>query len=220
MKINPITTALSTLLLAISSQALGAVKTFNYDNILIESLRLNDVTDFKDLAEDWLFYSDRETYRKYKSDEFEFQEKVDEAGKKLQKLVQKEEKSPVTFNILVDTQFGEYDFENHKFDYQPLMNGHLYVSGNTSYAKKLPRQINLYVSNPEIINGIPMEKAEAKQFIQKRKNQFGSIDRSATLSIHIRFDSAEGLDSLTGEVLSYEIKDKQKKVIYQQKAGK
>ncbi|MFZ7294645.1 DUF4852 domain-containing protein [Avibacterium avium] len=196
----------------------AAVKKFNYDNILIESLRLNNITDFKPLAEEWLLYSDKQTYHKYKNDEFEFQDKVEEAGKKLKTLVEKAPPSP-EFTILVDTQFGEYDFEKNQFTYQPLMNGHLYIDGGliTHYTKTLPRRINLYVSNPEVIDGIQMPKAEAKKFIQHRKDQFGNINRNVVLSVNIQFNSADGLDNLTGTVLSYTLKDKDNKIIYSKK---
>ncbi|HDV7264416.1 TPA: DUF4852 domain-containing protein, partial [Mannheimia haemolytica] len=80
--------------------------------------------------------------------------------------------------------------------------------------ENLPRKINLYVSNPEFIDGIPMGKDKAKEFLQKRKNSLGNINRSVILYVDVQFEKAEGLDNLTGKVLSYSVKDNKDKVIY------
>ncbi len=125
----------------------------------------------------------------------------------------KSEEAPIVFTIPVNSEFGNYDFEQGKFEYQPLMNGHMYISSN-QYTENLPRKINLYVSNPEFIDGIPMGKDKAKEFLQKRKNSLGNINRSVILYVDVQFEKAEGLDNLTGKVLSYSVKDNKDKVIY------
>lgn len=194
--------------LLLSASAFSVSKNFNYQNILMESLHLSENTELTLLSKDWLLYSDKNTYHKYQNDEFEFQDKIEQAGKKLQKLVddRKSEESPVVFTIPVNSEFGNYDFEQGKFEYHPLMNGHMYISSN-QYTENLPRKINLYVSNPEFIDGIPMGKEQAKEFLQKRKNSLGNINRSVILYVDVQFERAEGLDNLTGKVLSYSIKD-------------
>ncbi|HEB5611579.1 TPA: DUF4852 domain-containing protein, partial [Mannheimia haemolytica] len=165
--------------LLLSTSAFSVSKNFNYQNILMESLHFSENIELSSLSKDWLLYSDRNTYHKYQNDEFEFQDKIEQAGKKLQKLVddRKSEEAPIVFTIPVNSEFGNYDFEQGKFEYQPLMNGHMYISSN-QYTENLPRKINLYVSNPEFIDGIPMGKDKAKEFLQKRKNSLGNINRS------------------------------------------
>ncbi|WP_458118860.1 DUF4852 domain-containing protein [Mannheimia haemolytica] len=201
--------------LLLSTSAFSVSKNFNYQNILMESLHFSENIELSSLAKDWLLYSDRNTYHKYQNDEFEFQDKIEQAGKKLQKLVddRKSEEAPVVFTIPVNSEFGNYDFEQGQFEYQPLMNGHMYISSN-QYTENLPRKINLYVSNPEFIDGIPMGKDKTKDFLQKRKNSWGNINRSVILYVDVQFEKAEGLDNLTGKVLSYSVKDDKDKVIY------
>lgn len=87
----------------------------------MESLHFSENIELSSLSKDWLLYSDRNTYHKYQNDEFEFQDKIEQAGKKLQKLVddRKSEEAPIVFTIPVNSEFGNYDFEQGKFEYQP-----------------------------------------------------------------------------------------------------
>ncbi len=65
----------------------------------MESLHFSENIELSSLSKDWLLYSDRNTYHKYQNDEFEFQDKIEQAGKKLQNWWMTENlKKPLLFS--------------------------------------------------------------------------------------------------------------------------
>jgi len=121
-------------------------------------------------------------YKKYRNDEFEWQDQKQKIKKEIEQLVLS---TSTTGNYVMATgiEFGNYDFEKLGFNvsigegtYFPF-----YASGR--YNSNLP-QISLVFVDFTKYNFFPVAKDKANEFLKSRKDSYGNVDRKITLLIH------------------------------------
>lgn len=141
-----------------------------------------------------------DTYNKYKNDEFEWDEKFSAIKNKLADKINSTDLNAV-YTIVTSVEIGDYNFEKEGFPV--AINEGVYFpferfSGLWSYGISeksiLYKQSAFKLDGFEKYNFIAMPKAEAKKFLQGRKNSWGDVNRNVTLQITYKiapFDSKE-----------------------------
>lgn len=140
----------------------------------------------------------RDTYEKYKNDEFEWDEKFSEIKQDLNKKISEADMDSV-YTVVTDVEFGDYDFTNEGF---PVSIGegtffpynHFDNYYNASYDSLFEDKIALKLDSFDKYNFLGMPKADAKTFLQGRKSSSGYVNREVTLEITYKiasFDSKE-----------------------------
>lgn len=138
------------------------------------------------------------TYKKYKNDEFEWDEQFSIIKQNLKKQVEEADMDS-TYIIGTTLEFGDYDFTNEGFPIT-ISAGTFFPFNyfNNWYDYKrtslLHKRMALKLDSFEKFNFFAMPKDEAKTFLQGRKNSYGNVNRKVALQIYYKiaaFDSDE-----------------------------
>lgn len=158
-------------------------------------------TGTKITDEEYLNYAkvvERETYRKYSNDEFEWDEQFSLLKKKFDASIQNADLES-EYVIVTGVEAGDYDFTNEGF---PVSIGEgtffpfktFYYDYESSRASLFRKQVALKLDAFEEYDFFAMPKTDAKKFLQGRKSSNGSVDRNVTLQITYKiagFESKE-----------------------------
>lgn len=151
--------------------------------------------------EEYLNYAkvvEAETYRKYRNDEFEWDEQFTLIKQKLDDSIKNADLDS-TYTIVTSVEFGDYDFTNEGF---PVTIGEgtffpirgFYNDYDATRESLFRKSLGFKLDSFDKYNFFAMPKAEAKTFLQGRKARNGSVDREITLQITYKiaaFDSKE-----------------------------
>lgn len=158
-------------------------------------------TSTKITDEEYLNYAkvvERETYRKYSNDEFEWDEQFSLLKKKFDTSIQDADLEG-EYVIVTSVEAGDYDFTNEGF---PVSIGEgtffpfktFYYDYESSRTSLFRKQVALKLDSFERYNFFAMPKTDAKNFLQGRKYSNGSVNREVTLQITYKiagFESKE-----------------------------
>ena len=175
-----------------------------YQNMFLALMKLNPSFDYENSVAGYMQVYRPTVWQRTHNDEFERRGAEEET-------LQMMKKSAGSFNlddpIVIHTaiQFGEYDFKQHQFALNPFSDASFFPV-NYCCVNGLPNQIQLYFSNPDIINGLPMDDQAAKLFINRHK-QYGNVNRQLNADISVKLVSAKGDDQLVGEVVKVVLHD-------------
>lgn len=175
-----------------------------YQNMLIASMKLNPGFDYENAVDGYMQAFRPTVWQQSHDDEFEKHGKEAETVKMMKD-------SAASFNlsdpIVINTgiQFGEYDFNSHQFALSPFTESS-YFPVNHCCNNGIPNQIKLFFSNPDIINGLPMDEAAAKNFLNQHK-QFGNVNRTINAQISVILKSSKSDDELIGQVVKVVLHD-------------
>ena len=137
-------------------------------------------------------------YNKYKNDEFEWDEQFSNIKDSLKTKVENADMDSV-YSISTSVQFGDYNFANEGFNvtigegtFFPFdrFENWFYLERGSIFQKRMALKLDSF----EKYNFIGMPKAEAKTFLQSRKDSYGNVNREVTVQIKYKlasFDSAE-----------------------------
>jgi hypothetical protein len=163
----------STMASAFTTSAYAAE--FTYDSVLPIYLKLDASLMPEDIVDSYMEKYRPEVWKKYRHDEFELEEKrVETLG--LMKDVISAANTDEVFKIQTRMDFGDYNFDNQKFDFRPFNDGLFFPLDNC--CNDLPSKIRVSFTNTNIVDGIPMSKDQAKAFLNARKSSGGYIDRT------------------------------------------
>lgn len=167
----------------VSSGSLHA-KEINYHNALIAFINLTNDRQYQTFVDDWMRAFRPNIWRQYANDEFELEDRRSEMKEiingGLNSFVKDEE-----FEILTSANFGSYDFEDQIFELAPFSKTTYFKVGvpRGGGVRKLPHEFSFKFENPDVLNGFPMSKKEAKQFLKSRKYASGSINKNLNISV-------------------------------------
>lgn len=143
------------------------------------------------------------TYRKYKDDEFEWQDQFAQIKKKFDDAIASAS-TEGTYCVNTAVEFGDYDFANEKWPvsigegtFFPLRSVNSSADGSADSGSIIRNQIALSLDGLSKYNGFKMPKEEAKNFLKGRKSSSGYVNREVTISIAYKiasFDSKEYKD--------------------------
>lgn len=141
---------------------------------------------------------ERDTYYKYKNDEFEWEEQFSKLKTKLDNSIKNADLDS-TYTVVAPVEFGDYDFTNEGFPvtigegtFFPFnrLYGWTDATDNSVFTKKLGLKLDSF----EKYNFFSMPKTDAKKFLQGRKSSSGYVNREVSIQITYKlasFDSKE-----------------------------
>lgn len=179
---------------------------FTYNSILPVYLKLDKTMMPEDIVDGYMQTYRPEVWSKYKDDEFEMDTKRKESLAMLKDVISSA-RADETFTIQTRFQFGEYNFEKQQFDFHPFSEG-LYFNV-TQCCSSLLNSIKVSFANPETIDGIPMEKAAAKQFLSSRKSSGGYVNRDIFARIKIHMTGVKTRGELVAQIDQVQLLDNQ-----------
>jgi hypothetical protein len=156
---------------------------FSWDNVMLAAVKLDPAFDYQGAADTYMEIYTPEVWNSVKNDEFELQDKRDEAVKMLKDKV---DSFSLDEEFVIDTAmaFKDYDFDKGVFPVEKFdPNTYFYVTN--VQGGKFAYKYQVFISNPDYVKDLDMDKNAAKGFLQSRKNSAGAVDR--TIGAKLRF---------------------------------
>ncbi|HEY8037843.1 MAG TPA: DUF4852 domain-containing protein [Methylobacter sp.] len=160
-----------------------------YFSALIQFLRANpSLADDAGVIRLWASYRFAREYEQVANQEFKLQPVIQKAKADLAATLAQADSGRI--NIIFNSNFDAYDFNKQMF---PIA-----ISGNDFRLTKpcclespnLPNSFVLKVSGLDAITGLPMDNVAAETFAEKR-TQYGRINRTISLAVSVKLDSAD-----------------------------
>ena len=137
-------------------------------------------------------------YKKYKNDEFEWEDQFTSLKQKFDKAIVEADLDS-TYVVVTAVDFGNYDFTNEGFSVSIDKNTYFKLYGfseryEASKDSVFRNHVAYKLIGFEKYNFFAMPKADAKIFLQGRKDSYGDVNREVTLQIFYKiakFDSKE-----------------------------
>ena len=189
-------------------------KEMNYHNLLITYMSETGDTIYTKFVDDWMRAFRKQIWNKYKNDEFE----LDERREEIKLLISRDLKTydpNGEYIINTEVEFGEYDFDKQEFSLHPFSTSLVFNVSSPIAGGTLPPNFKVLFVNPDIVDGLPMDKKHAKHFIQGRKSG-GYFNRKLTAVIYCKFKSATADYKIKLEITNVQLVDKEDgdRVIY------
>lgn len=189
-------------------------KEANHENLFLVQLKMSDNVNYEDVVENYIRAYRNDVWSKYHNDEFEYEEKRQETISILKEKVKNVDLSE-PLKIQTRAKFGDYNFKEKAYEFHPIKPGTYFKyrkKFNAGFASFYTKNMELFIDNPQVIDGIAMDKKTAKEFLNSRKNSNGYIDRSVYLRLYVVPTSVDG-NSIHGDITSYEVLSKEGDII-------
>lgn len=135
----------------------------------------------------WLSIFDKKNYSSYAQNEFLLHDKIDQTKQNIQQRLDNMQ-NPAIYYIYDSRSFDEYDFSLQQYKFNPFSN----LTTEKHFVYTLLWNDKLFNTNIKIVgldfvNGIPMSKSQAEQFLNKRqqKNIWGQTYNNRTVYLKI-----------------------------------
>lgn len=142
-----------------------------------------------DFAAEYLYETNPEVYKKYWNDEFEFNSKLNDQAQNIKNDIENLGKD---FKLLTKAEFGDYNFETGSFDFNVLSESSYFnikYSPSYLYCEKCQTftRIDLFFTNTNEFNILPVPQEKANTLVKNRKNSYGGkVDRDVVMKIYYR----------------------------------
>ena len=172
-------------------------------------MKLDTSFDYEAYADSYMKVFRPVVYKTYRNDEFMLCVKRTETVGLMKRAVAA---------ISLDTEFvlrtelsiGKYDFGQGQFPVKEASDNHYWYKSAPHYSEDLPSRFEVYLSNPELIQAIPMSEQQAQAFLASRKNRYGDINRSVHAEIRFKIVRLRnGQDEFDVEIQSAQFFDRQ-----------
>ncbi len=180
---------------------------FSYDNTLIAYLKLNENVKPQDIVDGYMQMYRPTVWQKSHGDEFELEDKRKETVNILEKKISEMELAK-NFTIKTILQFGNYDFTKGAYDFTPFT-GSIYYHVDKCCYNGITNSINIFFDNGDIVNGLIMPKDQAKAFLAKRKDKYGSVNRNVFSVINFTMKESTEENKIIGHVTSVSVYEKE-----------
>lgn len=176
---------------------------FEYPDVLRSYLYYSSDFDYEAAADDYLRCERPAVWRTVSNDEFKLAAAHTEAVRLMHAAAARGE-ADGTFTLLTSAHFGEYDPKAQRFSFRPFSVASFFsvVAPTQCGDGSLPRQIDLYFANPELVDGLPMLPDAAKDFLERRKS-----DRSVQVTLTVKVTGTRGDGQLDGQIVKAEVVD-------------
>lgn len=105
--------------------------------------------------------------------------------------------------LRIESEFGKYDFDRKEFAFAPVREGTYFPVDKPqniqakqgwdtcfpSDTSGLPQRFKVEIDNPEVMTGLPMEKAKADALIAARTDSHGYVNRRVVVSMTLAIDA-------------------------------
>jgi hypothetical protein len=194
---------LATVFLAALSARQAAAAPFEYPDAVASYLRFSPDFDYDAAADDFLRCERPAVWRAASADEFKLTAARADAIKAMHVAAGRAE-ADGTFTLVSSANFGDYDPKGQRFSFRPFSVATFYsvVAPAPCGTGFLPPKIDLFFSNPEFVDGLPMDPGVAKAFLERRKS-----DRSVRVTLTVKVTGMRGDGQLEGEIVKAEVVD-------------
>lgn len=158
--------------------------------------------DPQNYAREFLYRYNRETFTRYKDDEFEINKIVNSTILDMEKSIDSLSFT-TTYTVGIKLDLNEYDFSRRAFPF--LLTEAVTVLDATWNTHALSK-VYMVITNAKLFTGLEMNEDRAKNFIQKRKDRYGNVDRTVYAKVNFVLDdkvsSFQATDGSTKEALT------------------
>ena len=153
---------------------------------------LSDAASDNNVLKMWLSIFDKKNYATYAKNEFTLKDKLDQTKQNLTSRLNNIENIAIYYHT-ESRSFGEYDFAKEQYKFKPFNNfsTEKRLSYTWSDYEKYFRT-NLKFFGLDFVDGIPMEKMQAEQFLNRKQqnNIWGQSYNNRTVYLKIKLKKA------------------------------
>lgn len=188
-----------TALWALIGSASAMAHDLNWDNLMMAAVKMQPQFDYEANVDSYMKIYRSDVWDRYRNDEFELQDKRDETVKMMKERISS---FPLNEEFVVYTSFdfGDYDFKKQVFPLDSLTETTYFPEfrGNSG---SFPYTYKVFFKNTAKIGNINMAKDDARNFLKKRKDRYGDVDRSVNAKLQFRITKLKnGRDELEAEL--------------------
>ncbi|MCD6034337.1 MAG: hypothetical protein K0R63_78 [Rickettsiales bacterium] len=148
---------------------------FSWHNLLLHAMKSDFSLDYGSYAVSYLKRYEPQTWAQYENNEFERDTRIAKAKEDLTwKISGFDGNKP--YSMMLNVVFGKYDFERQRFVFAPFKKG-MFLAVKEPNSFKFPNQIQVYFSNTDAIDGLPMKEDDAKKLLGILRDDKGNINR-------------------------------------------
>lgn len=157
---------------------------FTWDTLLAASVKLQTDYSYEANAESWIRVYQPDVWHYVRNDEFELEAQRLKGIERFRKQI---EGFSLQQDMLLRTwvHVGKYNFDTQSFPVTDLDETYHWTQYRYSVGS-FPTAFRLYLSNHELLSSIPMSPADARDFLNRRKNSRGEINRRLEVTLRIR----------------------------------
>lgn len=139
-------------------------------------------------------------WERYRNDEFELQDKREETVD-----IMKQELSSFNldepFIINTTVEFEKYNFKKEKFEMNPF-GENIFFNSRKCCFKVFSNEYRVFFNNGNLIDGLPMPKDKAKNFLNSRKGYGGSVDRRVYARIEFKLTKLQNDKEFMSQIIN------------------
>lgn len=146
-----------------------------------------EITD--EMAEDYMYLTNFTEHKKYRDDEFEWEDILLKNKNYLSEKINSSQ-NKTDFIIITGFDFGKYDSQRNGYAMEIGAGTYFRysTSNETNISGRHPndtfeKDVRFFPLDIEKYSLLPMNKDDAKTFLNERKNRYGNIDRNIVLFI-------------------------------------
>lgn len=181
----------------------ASAASFEYANAFGSYLRFSPDFDYDGAADDYLKCERPEVWRTVSADEFKVTAARADAVRTMHAVAKRAE-ADGSFVLVTSAHFGDYDKAAQRFSFRPFSVATFFsaVAPAQCDGGYLPRQIDLYFANPELVDGLPMAPDAARTFLERRAS-----DRTVQITLAVQVTGTRGDNQLDGRIVKAEVVD-------------
>ena len=172
---------------------------FTWHNLLLARDKVDDNFTLADHVDGYMKSVRSDVWEKSRNDEFQLQKRRLETLAIASKRVEDFDIDQ-DFMLKTSLTFSSYDFKKALFPIKEATDSHYWYEYQGRYTDDLPNQLEVYLNDPKMISGIPMDATAAERFIAARKDSYGSVNRRVYANIRLRITGIRGSGGLMAEV--------------------
>ena len=177
------------LLLLISKLSIAQFNELSDQDLVLRMWKTYNYTQNNDdnIIKQWLSIFDKKNYSSYAKNEFLMRDKLDQTKQDIQQRLDNMQ-NPAIYCYYDSRSFGEYDFNLEQYKFKPFSN--LSTEKHFVYTFLWNDKLfstNLKITGLDFVNGIPMPRVQAEQFLNNRaqKNIWGQSSNNRAVYLKV-----------------------------------
>jgi hypothetical protein len=172
---------------------------FTWHNLLLARDKIDDNFSLEDHVDGYMQSARSGVWKQCRYDEFQLEKKRIETLAILKKRLADFDIER-DFMLKTHLTFQAYDFKGSTFSINEATEDHYWYGNHYNSSSSLPSRLVVYLKDPKMIGGIPMEPEAAERFVASRKSHYGSIDRKVYANIRLRITGVRSSGGMESEV--------------------
>ena len=175
------------------------VHEFTWHNLLLARAKIDAAFNLEDHVDDYMEAARNRVWQQCRNDEFQLERRRIETLTILRKRLTEFDLER-DFLIKTNLTFQEYDFKGAKFPIKEATTTYYWYESADEYTDSLPGRLKVFINDPQLISGIPMEPTTAERFLAIRKSRGGYINREVYANIRVRITGVRSSGELESDV--------------------